>query len=1013
MGSRVVRVLVAISLLTVGLDAQSHRGVIRGRVEDASGAVVAGAAVTAVNDETNETRATSTSDVGAFAIAELAPGSWRVEIAAAGHKTHVQRLTLEVNQERRADAQLQVGALTDRVEVSAPLADVRRDSPALGTIVENRQILDMPLDGRNFLELTLLAPGAVPSAPGSAGSVRGDFSFSVNGGREDFNSFLLDGADNVDPKLNTAGVRPPVDAIREFEVLTSTPEASHGRQAASQVSVVLKSGTNQIQGTIYTFLRNGALDATNYFAPRNEPDPEYRRTQSGFSLGGPVVRDRTFFFADYEGTRANEGITRITTVPSDAARNSIPASLTHPVGRAIAALYPSPNRPGATGNYVSSPTQRDRTDHFDVRSDTALGGSFDVMARYSFADRRLFEPFSGPGFSSLPGYGNDVARRGQNFVASATHILSSNLLNETRVGFNRVSAGVFPELSAVNRSVGLPEPWPNPRDAGLSLITVTGFSPLGHEYNNPQSGTTNTMHLADTLTWTHGNHLLKAGFDTRLIRQNAFRDVQARGSLTFTGAFTGSPLVDLLSGLPTFTTLARLDNPQRLRTESYAAFVQDSYRIRPNLTVSAGLRYDVTSPPVDDADRASLYNPQTGTLQAVGTNGLPRGGYDTDRNNWAPRLGAAWTVDAAETTVVRAAYGMHYNHSALAPSEGLYFNAPYFNFAAYFTSPLGLVTLSDPFPRGFPIPTPNPALGIQRDLSTPYLHEFNLTLQRQLGATRVAEVAYVGSRGRNLIASRDINQPRPSTAQLNLRPDPRFADITFIESRARSEFNSLQARFQQRYAFGCTMLVAYTLGKSMDDASGFFTSAGDPNFPQDSANLGAEWGRSSFDVRHRFSVSFSYDLPFQFTVAGIVAMQSGRPFTVALLPEVDNSNTGRSSLGFGANDRPNLSGNTGASNPGPNQWFNTAAFVMPAFGTFGNAGRNILEGPGYQNVNLALLKQVPLPGRARLQLRAEAFNLLNRTNFDLPDNFFGSPTFGQVLSAGSPRHVQFGARLMF
>jgi Carboxypeptidase regulatory-like domain len=1014
MVARVVRVLVTISVITAGLDAQSHRGMIRGRVEDASGAVVAGAVVTATNDATNETRATSTSDAGAFAIAELPPGTWRVEITAPGHKTHVQTLTLEVNQERRADARLEVGALTDRVEVTAPLADIRRDSPAVGTIVENRQILDMPLDGRNFLELTLLAPGAVPAAPGSAGSVRGDFSFSVNGGREDFNSFLLDGADNVDPKLNTTGVRPPVDAIREFEVVTSTPEASHGRQAASQVSVVLKSGTNQVQGTAYTFVRNGALDATNYFAPRAEPDPEYQRTQAGFSLGGPIVRDRTFFFADYEGTRADEGITRITTVPTDAARNSIPVFLTHPVGRAIAALYPSPNRPGSTGNYVASPTQQDHTDHFDVRSDTAFGGSFDFMARYSFADRRLFEPFSGPGFSSLPGYGNDVARRGQNFVASATHILSQNVLNETRVGFNRVSARVFPELGGpVNRTVGLPEPWTDPRDDGLSLITVTGYSALGHEYNNPQSGTTNAIHVADTLAWSRGNHLFKTGFDTRLIRQNAFRDVQARGTLTFAGAFTGSPLVDLLTGLPTFTTLARLDNPQRLRTASYAAFVQDSYRIRPNLTLSAGLRYDLISPPVDVDDRASLYNPATGTIQTVGTGGLSRGGYDTDRSNWAPRLGAAWTVDAAETTIVRGAYGIHYIQSALAPSEGLYFNAPYFDFTAYFTSPLGLVTLTDPFPAGFPIPTPNPALGIQPDLATPYLHEFNVTLQRQLGATRVAEVAYVGSRGRNLIASRDINQPRPSTAQLNLRPDPRFADITFIESRARSEFDSLQARFQQRYAFGCTMLVAYTLGRSMDDASGFFTSAGDPNFPQDSANLDAEWGRSSFDVRHRFSVSFSYDLPFQFTVAGIVAMQSGRPFTVALLPEVDNSNTGRSSLGFGANDRPNVSGSAAVNNPGPNQWFNTAAFSMPAFGTFGNAGRNLLEGPGYQNVNVAVLKQISLPGRSRLQLRAEAFNLLNRTNFDLPDNFFGSSTFGRILSAGAPRHIQFGARLMF
>ncbi|MSO57054.1 MAG: TonB-dependent receptor [Acidobacteria bacterium] len=1014
MVSKVVRLLVLSCLVASAVEAQSHRGAIRGRVEDAAGAAVAGAGITAVNEATNETRTTSTSGAGAFAMAEMAPGTWRLEVTAPGHKTHVQRLTLEVNQERRADARLQLGALVDRVEVTAPLADLRRDSPAMGTVVENRQILDMPLDGRNFLELALLAPGAVPAAPGSAGSVRGDFSLSVNGGREDFNSFLLDGADNVDPKLNTVGVRPPVDAIQEFEVLTSTPEASHGRQAASQISVVLKSGTKQVRGTAYSFVRNGALDSKNYFAPKGEPDPEYRRNQSGFSLGGPIFRDRMFFFADYEATRGDEGITRISTVPTDAARNAIPVFLTHPVGRSIAALYPSPNRAGATGNYVASPTQRDRTDHFDLRSDAAFGESFDLMARYSFADRRLFEPFSAPGFSSLPGFGNDVARRGQNAVASATHILSPYLLNETRVGFNRVAASVVPESGgAVNRGVGLPEPWANLRDAGLSLITVTGFSALGHEYNNPQSGTTNTIQIADTLTWTRGSHLIKAGFDARLIRQNAFRDVQARGSLTFTGAFTRDPLVDLLSGLPTFTTLATLDNPQRLRTESYAAFLQDSVRIRPNLTLSAGLRYDLTSSPVDVEDRASLYNPQTGSLQPVGTGGLSRAGYEADRNNWAPRLGLAWTVDSAETTVLRGAYGIHYNHSALAPSEGLYFNAPYFSYAAYFTSPLGLVTLTDPFPRGFPIPTPNPALGIQRDLRTPYLHEFNLTLQRQLGPTRVAEVAYVGSRGRNLIASRDINQPRPGTAQFNLRPDPWFADITLIESRARSEFDSLQARFQQRHAFGCTMLVAYTLGRSMDDASGFFTSAGDPNFPQDSANLDAEWGRSSFDVRHRFSVSFSYDLPFQFTVAGIVAMQSGRPFTAALLPEIDNSNTGRSSLGFGANDRPNVSGNTSVGSAGPSQWFNTAAFSMPAYGTFGNAGRNILEGPGYQNVNLALLKQVSLPGRARLQLRAEAFNLLNRTNFDLPDNFFGSPTFGRILSAGSPRHVQFGARLMF
>ena len=498
-----------------------------------------------------------------------------------------------------------------------------------------------------------------------------------------------------------------------------------------------------------------------------------------------------------------------------------------------------------------------------------------------------------------------------------------------------------------------------------------------------------------------------------MVQQQAFRDVQARGTLTFTGALTQDPLSDLLFGLPTFTTLATLDNPQRLRTESFAGFVQDSIRLHPNLTVTAGLRYDVTSPPVDANDRATLYDPQTGALTPVGTGGLPRAGYDADRNNWGPRVGAAWTIDDSQRTVVRGAYGLYYNNSALAPSEGLYFNAPYFEFSAYFPSQLGLITLNDPFPANFPIPTPNPALGIQRDLQAPYLHEFNVTLQRQLGPTRMVELGYSGSRGRNLVASRDINQPAPSTAQFNLRPDPRFADITFIESRARSEYDSLQARFQQRYSSRGTMLVAYTLGKSMDDASGFFSSAGDPNFPQDSANPGAEWGRSNFDVRHRFSASFSYDFPWEVTVAGIVTMQSGRPFTAALLPEVDNSNTGRSSLGFGANDRPNVSGNTSVSDPGANRWFDTSAFSMPAFGTFGSAGRNILEGPGYSNVNVAVIKNLTLTAGTRLQLRAEAFNLFNRTNFDLPDNFFGSPTFGQILSAGAPRHIQFGARLLF
>src|SRR5918999_1341905 len=302
-------------LLSPGVDAQTHRGLIRGRVSDSAGQAVEGAQVSATNQATNEQRRGTTDASGGFALPELPPGNYRLVIEAGGHKMHVEELTLEVNQERRADVRLQLGALTERVEVVAPRADVRRDT-SMGTVIDNTRIAGLPLDGRNVLELTLLAPGTAPSPQGSASSVRGDFAFTVNGAREDFNGFLLDGVDNVDPKLNTVAVRPPVDAIQEFEVLTSTADASFGRHGGAHVNVVTRSGSNDIRGTAWGFFRNNALDARNHFAPEGEDSPEYGRSQFGASIGGPVVRDRTFFFADYEGMRSDEGITRIATVPT-------------------------------------------------------------------------------------------------------------------------------------------------------------------------------------------------------------------------------------------------------------------------------------------------------------------------------------------------------------------------------------------------------------------------------------------------------------------------------------------------------------------------------------------------------------------------------------------------------------------------------------------------------------------------------------------------------------------------
>jgi len=1039
--------------------AQSHLAAIRGAIVDPSGAFVPGVTVRATNIETGELRSTTTDD-GRFVLSALQPGQYRVQVEKQGFAPIDGQIELQVNQQRSLDFTLTVGAVTRQVDVISSTEPVQRESAALSTVIEGRQVTGLPLDGRNYLELALLAPGTAPAPQGSASSLRGDFALIANGAREDAQTFLLDGVYNVDPKLNTPGVRLPVDAIREFEVLTNGYDASFGRNAGGQISVVTQSGTNALHGTAYGFFRTRALNARNVFAPADEEAPAYNRQQGGGSIGGPLVRNRTFFFADYEHTRLREGITRITNVPTEAERNgdfsqsllpapfdafnqqpfpnqTIPSFFISPIGRSIAALYPLPNRSTPMANFVSSPILTDDADNFDVKVDQVAGTGGLLSVRYSFNDRRFYEPF--PSSVGVPGFGTDVPRRGQNLTTGWTKPFGAKIVNEARFAYSRVAIGVFHENQgrSINQEVGLPELSSNPRDFGMSQVTVVGFSPLGDEFTTPQESKTDMFQILDTVSWATGSHLVKTGFDFRSIRQGAYRDVLSRGLLNFSDRYiTGNALADLLLGFPFVTTGAILDNPQKLRSTSWSGFVQDSWRLRNNLTVMAGVRYEYIAPAVDADDRATLYDPASGQLVPVNSGTMPRGGYEPDRNNWAPRISIAWTPDASGKTVIRTGYGIYYNQGALATGEGLYFNAPYFdlslNVPAQGVPP---ITLQNPFPENYPASLPSSATGYQRDLKTPWLEHWSVSIQRQLGGRRSIEIAYAGSRGHNLVAGRDINQPAPSpippTVQPNLRPNPQFDDITFIESRASSKYDALQVKFQQRFDRGLSVLASYTYGKSTDDASGFFSSTGDPNFPQDSNNLAAERGRSSFDIRHRFSTSFSAELPWgtgrrwlgnsglistileNMELQGILTFNTGRPFTVALLPDFDNSNTGRSTLGFGANDRPNLNGDAKLDSPSADRWFNTAAFTVPAYGTFGNSGRNILDGPGYQNVNLGLLKHITLSSEVRLQLRAETFNLFNHSNFNLPDAFLGSPTFGRVVSADSPRRCQFGVKLMF
>jgi hypothetical protein len=1039
--------LISILLAAASLYAQSTRGSIGGQITDAARKPISGGAVTLVERDTNKMRTAISGPQGDFLITLLDPGTYRLEVDAKGFFPYVQDVILDLNQEVRVEVPMSL-AWGDRVqvEVTATRSLLRPESAAVGGVIDTSQVQGLPLDGRDFYQLSLLLPGVVPAAEGSASSVRGSFAININGAREDSNDFLLDGVYNGDPKLNGIAVTPPVDAVREFEVLSSTYDASFGRNGGGQVSVVLRSGGNQFHGTAYEFFRNALLDARNYFAPSGVPAPQDQRNQFGGTLGGPIAKNRTFFFVDYQGTRDNTGVTQVTNVPTAAERtgdfsqstlpaidpftgapfpnNVIPSAYLDPTGLAIAALYPLPNRNIANQNYVSSPDGRTRADQFDLRVDHTLAPSSQLTFRYSFSDNSLFEPFTGPSFPLVPGYGDNVPSRDQNAMIAETHAFTPALLNEFRAGFDRVSEGVYQQDIAqnVNAQVGLPAISTNARDFGLTSISVTGFSPLGDESNNPQHSTTNVYQFLDNLTWVHGSHTAKFGAEYRITQQNAYRDIESRGFIDFLGDITGNALEELLLGLPTDSGVATLDNPEHLRTHSYDFFANDNWRIRPNLTLILGLRYEYNSPGVDAQNHANLYDPATQSLVPVGTGGIPRGGYLPDRNNFAPRVGLAWMPTGSGRTVVRAGYGIYYDQSALAPGEGLYFSPPYFNFNVYYplsaTQPL---LLSNPFPSNFPYPNPPSALAFQLNLRTPYVQQWNFNIERSLGGSRMLEIGYVGSKGTDLIGARDANQPPPSANPYFERPLPQFADIDLLESNRNSIYHSLQARFEQRLNFGLSLLASYTFAKSIDNGSSFFSSAGDPNFPQDSYDLHAERGLSDFDVRHRFVASYMYDLPFGkssrwlrgWQTYGILQFQTGQPFTVSLLPDNDNSNTGIDSLGFGANDRPNVVGNAKVSNPSANEWFNTAAFAIPPYGTFGNSGRNTVEGPGMATVDLSLVKNTVIRERATVQFRVEGFNVLNHTNFSLPDNFIGSPTFGQILSAGNPRRLQLGLKLLF
>lgn len=1031
--------LVLALVVAAGLGrAQVTSSSIAGQVLDPSGKAIANAEVVATDVGRAVVRKTVTDSSGAYRLVGLAPATYAVSASAQGFANAVQEdLILAVDTQLGVDFHLSVAGTQQTVQVTATVRGIQTESAELGIVMDQHWIDTLPLDRRDFLQLALLVPGVLPAVEGSELSTRGSFAMHANGGREEYNNFLLDGVDNNDPYVNRYVVQPSVDSIQEFKTATNSYSAEYGRSGAGQVNVITRAGTNAFHGTLYEYLRNRVLDARNFFDGSDKP--KFIRNQFGFGVGGPVIHSKTFFFASVDFLRERRGLSRLATVPTQAQRsgdlsglavvvvdpftgqpfpaNMIPSNRIDPVALQVLDLFPLPNRLGTSGNFLKDVVQREDQTQGNFRIDHHLTASDEITLRYSMGLVDLFEPYA-EDTAATPGFGDFVNDHTHNAMVHYRRILGPRAVNSLRVGFNRFSRDLLPE----NFGVDVGQLWGvswlavPPRAFGYPVMNVAGFSRVGDAFGIPILRHANTFQVADSFSVDRGAHLLKAGGEVRHLQLNGTLDLLLRGSLSFSGFISGSGISDLLLGFPSFGLQATSDNPLTMRTTAYNLYFQDDWKALPTLTVNLGLRYEYNSPATDPTNRMSAFNLQTGQVVQVGTNGVTRSGLQPDRNNFAPRLGLAWTP--GRNLVIRSGYGIYYDAGMFVVNSAQYFNPPQFNLRVFFPTSAGLLTLQDPFPSGGGF-TPPPSLNTLSPAAvSTYVQHWNLTVQHNWGSLGTVSLGYAGSKGTKLIRARDLNQPSPGPGDPQLRrPFPTYGGIFFIETGAASDFHSLQAFFTRRVTSGLSLWATYTLSKSIDDASAFLDTKGDPNFPQDSQNLGAQRGVSSFDVRHRVALAYAYELPRRSRwtrnteFRGITTIYSGQPFTPVL--RFDNSNTGNNG-GTTGYDRPNVLRDPHLSDPTPDRWFDTSAFEVPPQFTFGDAGRNILRGPGFASFDFSLVRYFAPWEGGRLTFEAQAFNLFNRANFVLPELFADEPTtFGKIFAAKPPRQVQFALRLSF
>lgn len=1033
---RVLFVTLVVILTAAPVRAQTG-GAVTGSVTDPTDRAVVAAEVTAEREGHGLVRRTMTGATGLYRLVDLLPGRYTITVTAPGFEPARRTgVLVRVDSSLDLDLRLSLHGYAQQVDVVASTAVLERGRTDLGTIVERERLVALPMNRRDFLQLALLAPGTAPPVEGSELASRGAFAMHVNGGREEFNSFQLDGVDNTDPYVSRYVVQPPVDAIEEFRVVTNGYSAEYGRSAAGQVNVITRAGSDQVHGFFYEYFRDDALDARHVFDEGGRA--ALRRDQLGAGLGGPIVRGRLFGFATLDHLRSRRGLSRLAVVPSDAARqgdlsslaatvmdpftrqpfagNVIPSERISPVAREVLKAFPLPNRAGAF-NYLGEPTEREDQWQGHVRLDWTASASDRVTGRVSRGVASIDEPYAEEA-GTLPGFGDEVEDRALNAMVEHQRTLGHRAVHTLRAGFSRLGRDLLPENHDVDVGAAWGVDWLDvpARARGYPSVSVAGVGRIGDSTGLPIIRRADTFQLIETVAIDRGAHLLRLGGEVRHSRLDATLDVLARGSLSFSGAFTGSGLGDLLLGLPSFALQASSDHPVRLRSTAVSLFAQDEWRLTSRATLNLGLRYEFVAPPEDPEPGLMTFDAERGTLVPLGTGRIPAAGVRSDRDNIAPRLGMAWRLDA--DTVLHAAYGLFYDSGMFTVYSAQAFNPPAFTLRMFFPTSTQLLTLDRPFPATGGVVPPAALNVLNPDLVTSLMHHWNVGVERAVGGWGTARLGYAGSRGLHLVQARDINQPEPGPGAVQARrPHPEYGAIFFVDSRGTSAYHALEASVNRRWSGRWSMLASYTLSRSMDENSAFLDTRPDANFPQNSRDLAAEWGPSSFDVRHRATLAFSAALPDRWVwsrhtrVGALVSLHSGPPFTPAL--RFDNSNTGNNG-GTTGSDRPNLVGDPASGSPGPDRWFNTAAFAVPERYTFGNAGRNSLRGPGYASVDVSVARTLTWGGHARLVLEVQGFNLLNRANYDLPMRYVDEPaTFGRIVSARAPRQVQLAARVEF